>query len=113
MAASPSTQVVVNNRTGQRINLNQAYYTKGTTGAALTPPVISNLGYGGTITSGTPLYYPSGGSMYTNTILWKNASGTIVDYWTFTNTENMTDALALIDAGVLSGTALIVLTTSS
>ena len=112
MAAAPGVTVVVNNRTSDRKNLNLYSYTKGYVTPTTSVPVISNQGFAGSLTSGTLLYQTVGPTSpaWMNFV---NASGTIVDQWRFGNSENLTDALALIDAGVLAGTALITLTTSS
>lgn len=94
------------------MNLNQLYPTPGFTGTSFTAPVISNLGFAGTMTSGSSLFYSAGGKerSYIN---WMNNSGSIVDQWSFTNSENRNDALALINAAILAGTAYVNLATSS
>lgn len=87
-------------------------YTAGNTSPSVSIPVISNGGFGGALTSGSLLYQTIGPNSPAN-LNWINSSGTICDRWIFSNSENRADAIALVNAGVLAGTAFITLTTSS
>lgn len=112
MASAPGVTVVANNRTGQTQNLNIVGYTKGNTSPTVSIPVIGNGGFGGALTSGSLLYQTIGPNSPAN-INWISPGGTITDRWVFTNSGNRDDALALIAAGILAGTAYITLVTSS
>lgn len=112
MASAPGVTIIKNNLTSDRKNLNLVGYTKGYVTPTTSVPVISNQGFAGSLTSGS-LQYQLVGPTSPAWMNWVNAGGTIVDQWKFSNSENLTDALALIDAGVLAGTAFITLTTSS
>lgn len=112
MAAAPGVTLIANNRSGDIKNLNLWTYTKGYTTPTTSVPVISNQGFAGSLTSGSLLYQTVGPTSPAY-ISWLNNSGTNIDHWAFTNSGNRDDALALIAAGVLAGTAYITLTTSS
>lgn len=108
MASQPTTQIVTNTA-GRSINLALATPNKGTDAIALTPPVITNLGYGGTLTSGSPGYYASGGGQGAQ-IIWKNALGNTVEVWTATTTAIRDTAYTAITAGITAGTPVIAVT---
>ena len=108
MAQIPTTQIVTNTA-GRTINLALATPNKGTDAIALTPPVITNLGYGGTLTSGSPGYYTSGGGQGAQ-IIWKNALGNTVEVWTATTTAIRDTAFTAITAGITAGTPVIAVT---
>jgi hypothetical protein len=112
MASAPGVTIVRDNRTGQQQNLNFMNYTAGNTSPSVSIPVIGNGGFGGALTSGSLLYQTVGPDSPA-LLNWVNASGTITDRWKFSNSENRADAIALINAGVLAGTAYIVTVTSS
>lgn len=108
MAQIPTTQIVTNTA-GRTINLALATPNKGTDAIALTPPVVSNLGYGGTITSGSPGYYLSGGGQGAQ-IIFKNALGNTVEIWTAPTTAIRDTAYTAITAGITAGTPVIAVT---
>ena len=106
MAASPSSTIVVDGSTGKQMNLLQFIPQKGFDAQVIVAPQVDNLGYGGKLTGGSPLYYPSGGGQKA-TINWVNSSGEIVDRWQFADTAARDAAIAEINTEVTAGTPVI------
>lgn len=108
MASAPATTVVVLTTTGQRMSMPGTYYVPGSDAYTPSyPPTIADNGLMGAVTGSlNPYRSPA-------QILWKNLDNDVLDTWAFTNTANRDDALALVDAGLLAGTALIEITPSS
>ena len=82
--------------------------TKGAYGPQFTPPEITNLGYGGTITSGSPAFYPSGGGSK-NYLLWVNSGNTITNRWLMESSSALDTALVNIGIALEASEASITL----
>lgn len=76
---------------------------KGAATPTYTPPIVTNLGYGGTISSGSPAYYPAGGGG-TFLLNFVNSHMTITHLWKMNSAAAVTTAIAQI-GGALAGGA--------
>lgn len=81
---------------------------KGPQTPTYTFPVVTNLGYGGTISSGSPAFYTAGGggTFYLNFV---NSGGTITHRWQMSSASAVTTAIAQIGAALAGGAEAVTL----
>lgn len=107
MAASPSVTLIQNVTSGRVQNLLLGTPSVGATNTnVLTAPIISNQGYGGTVTSGSMGYYNTNTNRQ-NTIVWTDGAGDWLDTWVYATAALRNTALTSIYTAVTAGTSFV------